>query len=277
MKVALTACAVASALIASGCGGGEPSSAISVQVRVTTVDPRSHEPTEHRFTLGCKPTSGSLPFAARLCADVAQHPISMLSPGRARSVCGGRAFGPVVEVNTAWSGRTSSFDGAPGCGWPGGTALAIYWAAASRDAKALSALEPRLRCDDDPTLLAMPPQWASIAACTHGLWTPQAERLIRLAATVPQLVGLRPRTLFPHDVGARRCAISAGGPIVRTIHGLCGVTVKNVWSAPEVDFTEQWTWIGTHTAKRHHWRVRITDGRPRLVSQAGPIPPQLWR
>jgi hypothetical protein len=277
MKVALAASVVASALITGGCGNGRPSSAISVRVRVTTYDARSHTPTERRFTLGCKPTSGSLPFAARLCADVARHPVSMLSPGRARSVCGGRVFGPVVDVTTVRSGQAASFGGQPGCGWPGGTALAIYWAAATRDARALSALEPRLRCDDDPTLLAMPPQWASIAACTHGLWTPQAARLIRLAGTVPQLAGLGPRTLFPRDVGTRRCAFTAGGPVSRTIQGLCGVNVKNVWSAPEVAFTEQWTWAGTHTAKRHRWRVRITAGRPRLVSEAGLIPPQRWR
>jgi hypothetical protein len=279
MRRALAACVAASALVACGCGCavGDRANAISVQVRVTTRDPGSNEPTERRYTLGCKPTSGTLPFAARLCADVARHPVSMLAPGRARSVCGGRAFGPVVEVQSVWNGRTRSFSGGPGCGWPGGTALAVYWAAANRDTKSLSAFEPRLRCDDDRTLLAIPPRWASIAACMHGLWTPRAERLIRLAGHLSQLAGLDARSLFPHEVGARRCAIQTGGPRRRTIYGLCGVTVKNAWSTPEVTFTEKWTWIGTHQPKRHRWRVSILNGIPHLAGQTGPIPPQLWR
>jgi hypothetical protein len=275
MRFALVACVVASALLAGGCGSAKPPSsavsAISVQVRVTTHDPRSQKPVERRYTLGCNPTSGSLPFAGRVCADVARHPVSMLSPGRARSLCGGRIFGPAIEVNATWNGRTSSFGGQPGCGWPGGAALAVYWAASIRDTKSLSIFEPRLRCDDDPTLLAMPPRWPSVAACMHGLWTPRTERLIRVAERVPPLAGLTPRALFPHDIGVRRCALHAGGPKLRTIDGLCGVNVKDVWSTPEVILTEAWA------GRRHSWRVKILAGVPRLVGQTGPVPPQLWK
>jgi hypothetical protein len=273
MRLAVLTCLAACAVVA-GCG--ERSSAISVQVRVTTYDAPSHKAVEHRFTLRCKPTSGSLPLAARLCADIAHHPVSMLSPGRARSLCGGLVFGPVVAVSANRSGHRSSFGGQPGCGWPGGTALAIYWAATNRDTKLLAALEPRLRCDDDPALLAMPPQWNSIAACTHGRWTPRSERLISLATTVPRLAGLQPRALFPHDIGTRRCGFNAGGPTTKRVQSLCGVGVKNVRDAPEVTFTEQWTWNSGRTW-RHQWRVRIDGGHPALVSQGGPVPPQMWR
>jgi hypothetical protein len=111
----------------------------------------------------------------------------------------------------------------------------------------------------------------------HGLWTARAERLIRLAGHVPQLGGFDSRALFPRDVGTRRCAIHAGGLRARTIYGVCGVTVKNIWSAPEVAFTEEWTWIGTHQPRRHRWRVRMLEGVPHLAGQAGPLPPQLWK
>ncbi|MFL5963037.1 MAG: hypothetical protein ACJ757_09130 [Gaiellaceae bacterium] len=275
MRFALAACVIATTLIVGGCGSATRASSVasatSVQVRVTTYDPRSHNAADRRYTLRCNPTSGSLPFADRICADVARHPVSMLAPGRARSLCGGRIFGPVIEVKATRNGRTSSFGGQPGCGWPGGAALAVYWAASIRDTKWLSIFEPRLRCDDDPRLLAMPPRWPSIAACMHGRWTPRTERLIRVAEHVPSLAGLAPRGLFPDDIGVRRCAIDAGGPELRTIDGLCSVNVKDVWSTPEVSFTEEWA------KRRHSWRVTILDGTPRLDSQTGPVPPQLWK
>jgi hypothetical protein len=273
MRLAVLTCLAACTVVA-GCG--ERSSAISVQVRVTTYDAPSHKAAEHRFTLGCETTSGSLPLAARICADIARHPVSMLSPGRARSVCGGLVFGPVVAVSANRSGHKSSFGGQPGCGWPGGTALAIYWAAANRDTRTLAIFEPRLRCDDDPALLAMPSQWDSIAACTHGRWTPRSERLIRLATTAPQLAALQARALFPHDIGTRRCAFNAGGPTAKKVEGLCGVGLKKVWSTPEVTFAEQWSRSGGRTW-RHQWRVRIDGRHPALVSQQGSVPPQMWR
>jgi hypothetical protein len=277
--VAIAACVLTTAiavLAISGCTSAKHSNAtkstISVEVRVTTYDPRSHKQIAHRYSLDCDPISGSLPFAQRLCADIARHPISMLSPGRSRSVCLGPVFGPVLSVSGTLNGHSSSFSGEPACDWPGGTALAIYWAASTQNTQLLTMMEPRLRCDDDPKLLAMPAPWASIAACVHGLWTPRSERLIRVAEQVAPLAGLNARQLFPHDIGVQRCAIHAGGLGLRTVSGRCGVKITQVWGTPRVTFTEEWP--GGRHVHRHHWRVTIAHGIPHLASQSGDAPPQ---
>lgn len=183
---------------------------------------------------------------------------------------------PQVAVTTKASGRYGSFAGLPNCGWPGTTGLAIYFAAAKRDERGLRLTELRLRCDDDPALLARPTPWASVAACTHGLWTPRTERLIRLAEQAPAIAVLQPRSLFPSDIGARRCAIPAGGPVRRTLAGLCGVSVKGVWSTPTVTFVESWPRSG-HAHARAVLQVTVTNGRARLNARRGSLPPQLRR
>jgi hypothetical protein len=200
----------------------------------------------------------------------------MLEPGQPRSFCSGGLFAPELTVTASAKGRKTVFDGAPLCDWPGGTALGIYWAATQHDLKTLTRLEPRLRCDDDPVLLARPTPWASVAACVHGLWTPRSERLIRIAARSPVIAAFRPVRLFPHDIGAQRCSIPAGGPTRRSLRGTCGVYVSRVWSHPIVSFVQDWL-RGHNSVARHTWRVTVIEGRAASVTQTGPSPPQLWK
>jgi len=82
--------------------------------------------------------------------------------------------------------------------------------------------------------------------------------------------------LFPRDIGARRCAIPAGGPVRRPLAGLCGVSVKDVWSTPTVTFVESWP-ISGHAHARAVLQVTVTNGRARLSARRGSLPPQLRR
>jgi hypothetical protein len=259
---------LALSLGASGCGGGGDRSAVQVHLSVTTH--LGGKKTTKSFTLGCDPVSGSLPLAARVCRDIATHRQAMLAPRPARSTCGGSPFAPVVEVDVVKGADGSSFSGMPNCGWPGGTPLAVYWDASSRDERALQRDSARLRCEDDPAFFAKPTPWASINACTHGLWTSAAERAIRRAETAPELALLRPVTLFPHDPGVVRCRIPAGGPTVRVFYGLCGVSLTGPPSTKLVHFVETWA-EGGHIF-RHHWTLHGST----LIGQRGAVPPQLW-
>jgi hypothetical protein len=215
-----------------------------------------------------------MPYAAQLCGDIARHPLPMLSPGRARSVCAGMVNGPLVFVSSNWHHRRTAFDGEPGCGWPGGTGLAIYWAAASQNRHLLGQSEPRLRCDDDRTLLATATPWRSVFACTHGLWTPRTKTLIATAERVEPISALMPETIFPTEIGVRRCTFGAGGLGRHELSGKCGVNVTRVWHNPQVTFTESW---GTRRqVGRHTWVVTVAGGQPRLTRQSGPVAPQFW-
>jgi len=244
------------AVAAAGCGSGHR---LTVHVAITAYDASAKTRLTHRYTLQCGPPGGSMPDAAQLCRDIALHPRPMLAPGLPRSECLGRVNGPVVAV----SSKRGSFQGEPGCGWPGGTALAVYWAAATGGDRLLARFEPRLRCDDDPTLLATPTPWRSVVACTHGLWTPRTARLIAVAETVAPMAALRARTLFPPQIGARLCTL-------RTLRGDCEVNATRVWSRPRVTFTESWP------GGRHSWVVDVIGSHPVLVHESGPVPPQLW-
>jgi hypothetical protein len=224
------------------------------------------------FSLRCDPAGGTLPFAPRVCRDIAAHPQAMLAPTRARSLCVG---GPNMPGLTVTLDGHASLNGSPFCNWPGGTALGIYWAASRHDAAMLARVEPRLRCDDDPALLVKPTPWASVAACVHGRWTPRTERLIRIAGRVPALDGFFPARLFPVDIGARRCTIPTGGLAMRRLRGTCGVNVTRVWGTPTVAFVERWP-TATGSA-RHMWRVIVRRGRPTLADESGPTPPQRRR
>jgi hypothetical protein len=267
------ALAVAILALVAGCGGAGGHSAIGVRISVTTFTGNKQHTSS--FTLGCAPTSGTLPFAARVCGDIARHPGAMLNPLPARTTCAGGPTMPQLTVTTSRDGEKASFGGSPNCGWPGGTALAVYFLAAQRDAQGLDRSEHLLRCDDDPTLLARPTPWASVVACVRGLWTPRTERLIRLAERVPAIAALG-ASLFPTEIGARRCTIPAGGPYPgKLLHGLCGVTVKHVWSAPTVTFVETWPRTAT-THARAILQVTITNGHARLSARRGVAPPQLW-
>jgi hypothetical protein len=181
---------------------------------------------------------------------------------------------PDVEVSVLKGSSGSSFGGAPECNWPGGAPLGIYFAAATRDARALRLIEPRLRCEDNPAFFVKPTPWASIVACVHGLWTPAAERSIRAAKRTREIGFLQPQKLFPADPGVVRCAISAGGPPRpsgrRTISGLCGVSLTGPASKKLVHFVETWA-DGKHVF-RHHWTIRGST----LMTQRGPTPPQRW-
>jgi hypothetical protein len=134
-------------------------------------------------------------------------------------------------------------------------------------------LEPRLRCDDDPTLLALPTPWRSVFACTHGLWTPRTKALIATAERVRPIAAL-PKTIFPSEIGARRCTFAGGGLGRHELSGKCEVNVTRVWHDPQVAFTESWG-TGRH-GHRHTWVVTVTGGTPRVTQQRGPVAPQFW-
>lgn len=197
----------------------------------------------------------------------------MLKPAVARSVCAGPAGGPNMVVTTHRGDHGWKLAGEPGCNWPGGAPLDVYFAAANHDLRSLALAESRLRCDDDPVLLVRPTPWASAVACLHGFWTARNERLIRTAEQAVPLGASQGRDLFPRDVGVEPCLIPAGGLVTRTIKGHCQVTVEKAWSTPEVSFVEAWGSPGA--SHRHRWVVRVDGGRARLVAQSGGVIPQL--
>lgn len=257
------------ALLGSGCGGHGAAVRLDVKIVWGSATQRRTE----SFTLRCQPTGGTLPDAASLCRDIAAHRQAMLRPLPPRSVCGGSVYGPYLTVSTSSGGQTSTFQGQPYCGWPGGTPLAVYWAASQHNQQALNRAEPMLRCEDDPRLLARPTPWTSVVACTHGFWTARNEHWIRVAETLPDLRPLHPRQLFPHDVGVLPCRIIVGGPTTKIGAGQCGVAVRHVWSTPTVSFVEELPLPG-RSPFRHRWVVRISGGRPHLVWQSHNAVPQ---
>jgi hypothetical protein len=276
LSLSVTAVSCGLLLVPFGSAGRAASAdSITVRIRVTTY--AATVPHTQSFSLTCDPTSGSLPLASRVCRDIRLHPAAMLNPPRPRWTCAGPAGSPTLTVTTSSRGATHTFGGEPGCDWPVGPTIEVYWAAIQRDEMKLGRVEPTLRCEEDPTLLARPTPLASAVACVHGLWTPRSEELIRLAEKTPALAGLEPSHLFPRDIGAMRCTIHAGGFVRgRTLSGLCGVTMKNVWSKATVSFTEDWP-SGAGKTARHIWHVVVKGKRVISISQSGPVPPQLWR
>jgi hypothetical protein len=257
---------------------------VSVEIRATTYSSYSVGSARTRsFSLTCNPTGGTLPLATRVCRDIGLHPKAMLNPprrtpGGKSSVCSGGPFMPEVSVTAIASGVTRSFRGSPGCTWPGDEAVGVYFDATQNDQKDLPRSEALLRCDEDTVLFAVPTPLASVVSCLHGLWTPRSEQLIRIAEKTAMLAGLQPSRLFPHEIGALGCAIPAGGPVGgKTLAGLCGVTMKNVWSKATVSFTEDWPIGATNKTARHIWHIVIQGERVTATSQSGPVPPQLWR
>jgi hypothetical protein len=250
---------------------------VSVAITVRTRDMRARRWTTRRYTLTCEPAGGTIPSRQRLCADISKHPVSMLAPPRRRWTCSGSPFMPTITVQAVRQGRRSRFVGAPGCDWPGGTSLDVYYAAVRHDAQALALAEPRLRCDDDPRLFVMPTPRASAVACVHGLWTPRSERLIKLAEQTAPIPALGPRGFFPRDIGVQRCTIRSGGALGgrSTIKGHCGVAITGIWRTPVVTLIE--TWAASHVTRRHRWRITIRDGHGQLTAQNGPTAPQSRR
>jgi len=273
LKPAFVAAALALVLLAAACGGGSHA-AISVKVAITNFVP----PTMHRrtatFTLTCRPTGGTFPYAARLCRDIARHPQPLLDPLPARYGCSGSPFMAVVTVTVRANGHSTTFTGNPDCTWPGGVGLAVYYDAATKHPEWLKPTEKRLRCDDDPALLVTPRPEVSVFACTHNLWTPRTAKLIRIAKRSPVITSLGPK-LFPNQIGDRQCVIHGGGPAPgTTIHGLCEVTVKKVWSTPTVTFVESWTVGGRMWHSR--FGLLIRGGRVVSIHLSGSDPPQRW-
>jgi hypothetical protein len=259
----------------SGTGRTARADNTSVSIRVTTYAGTVRH--VQSFSLTCNPTGGSLPLADRVCRDVSLHARAMLNPPKPRWTCAGPAGGPALTVTTSSRGATHTFGGEPGCDWPVGPTIEAYWAAIQRDEKELGRVEATLRCEEDPALLARPTPLASAVACTHGLWTPHSEELIRIAEQMPALAALQPSHLFPHDIGAVNCTIHAGGFVHgKNLSGLCGVTMKNVWSKATVSFTEDWP-SGAGKTARHIWHVVLEGKRVTATTQSGPVPPQLRR
>jgi hypothetical protein len=275
-RLAASITVVSCGLLLVGFGStGRAAEGVSVNIRLTTYAGNVRH--MQSFSLACDPTGGSLPLASRVCRDISLHPRAMLNPPKPRWTCAGPAGSPTLTVTTSSRGATHTFGGEPGCDWPVGPTIEVYWAAIQRDEKKLGRVEPTLRCEEDPTLLARPTPLASAVACVHGLWTPRSEALIRLAEKTPALAGLEPSHLFPRDIGAMRCTIHAGGFVRgRTLSGRCGVTMKNVWSKATVSFTEDWP-SGAGKTARHVWHVVVKGKRVVSISQSGPVPPQFWR
>jgi hypothetical protein len=164
-----TTCALAGlALVAlAACGDSEPHARVTVAIRVSRAA-EGQKRIVTSFTLRCGPVGGDLPLARRVCRDIARHPVAMLNPHAPLSTCGGMVNGPAVVVRATAARRHGHFAGQPFCGWPGGTALGIYFSAATHDLRTLARVEPRLRCDDDPELLRRPTPWHRVDACLHG-------------------------------------------------------------------------------------------------------------
>ena len=95
---------------------------VSIEVRVSAPRPRVQ-----RFSLACHPTAGTLPSAARVCALIDVYPAVMLRPPSTLTLCYDPMRAPVVSVRVSRQGRTTRFSGEPGCGWPGLSALTVYY------------------------------------------------------------------------------------------------------------------------------------------------------
>jgi hypothetical protein len=179
-----------------------------------------------------------------------------------------------VTVTAKESGHSTTFSGNPDCTWPGGVGLAVYYDAATKQAKWLPPIEERLRCDDDPALLVTPFPEVSVFACTHNLWTPRTARLIRIGERSKTVRSLGGSNLFPTQIGDRQCMIHGGGPAPgMTLHGVCEVTVKRVWSTPTVTFVESWH-DGGRTLHAG-FRLTISGRHVTSIHHFGSDPPQL--
>ena len=255
-------------LIAFGCGGRASSQARRhVRVRIDVLTTSFRNPDQQRksiFVLTCDPTGGTLPFASRVCADIARHPTAMLHPGAPRSFCSPNVTDQVAIATTV-DGRTSTEPlDVPGCNWPGSARLGVYLAAALRQRGQLLLWERRLRCDEPPFVGPSPP---SLLVCELDE--------IRTAERVPALAALRPAALFPANTGSRACDIPAGGPVSRFLHGTCSVSVApGNLNHRKLVFTEAWT-NGPHR-QEHTWLVSLNRSPPVLLAQSGVGPPQLW-
>lgn len=139
---------------------------VRVRIALTTYTNVRHRHVR-TFTLGCRPVAGTLPLASRVCVDIARHPVAMLDPPPARTTCSPPAGSSELTVVADANGSRTTFGGVPDCDWPGGVGLAVYYAAITRDVRALGLIEPRLHCDENPALLLKPTPWRKVEACLH--------------------------------------------------------------------------------------------------------------
>lgn len=269
---------VAAGATASGLSAAAPPK-VSIQIEVKTYDRTQASPAAktQSFTLTCNPTGGTLPLASAVCADIGRYPAAMLDPAPNRWQCLGEILGPSLKIRATANGKTVRYGGEPFCDLPSGTAVGVFWEASQNNNPELTKTSARLRCGEPPVITESND---SFGACEHGLWTVHSEKLIHVAEQTPAVAALQPERLFPADIGLRACQIPAGGnprSVQRLLQGQCQVSLKNSWSRPTVTLVEDWP-IGTSgKTARHVWQIRITGNRAAVVSQAGPVPPQLWR
>ena len=199
----------------------------------------SYQQATQNFTLACNPTSGTLPLADRVCANIDRYPGAMLDPRRVpdHAVCGGiPAPQSYVEITTTRNGTTTAFEGGGYCS-PNGVPGQIYFDAALNNTMWLGNAEPKIQCDEPAVIQG---SHASQRACMENQWTPRTESVIHLAETAPAVRKLHPAKLFPSDTGAVPCSLPAPGG--ETLTATCQVSLASgPWGKQKISFTESWT------------------------------------
>src|SRR3954451_12834895 len=220
MTLRVTLATLSAAVLLAGCGHG-PRAEISL--RVEAYGFTAGAPEARIRTLTCRPTGGTLPFAARICSDLARQPNAMLRPAPPQCVTlGGPWPTPRVHVTGDARGRRVAFSGEPSnCD----AVSSVYADAAWGSAAGLVVSERWLRCLENPGVSA---RTVTFLACHDGSWSPHARRLIRAAATVREVAALHRDGVFPRNVGVRECRVGE--------RGLCAVYLHNAWSSPMVSF-----------------------------------------
>jgi hypothetical protein len=249
---------------------------VSVQIDLTTFQ-KSGERTQS-FSLSCNPPAGTLSLAERVCEDIGLYPRTMLNP-RLRlgpGLCFAGQGYPRLSVTATANGVKTSFGGMPGCGWPDGDAIGVYYYATQGDEAGLARFEGGVRCGEDPVWLMRPVYRTIIRLCRYGSGPSRVQRVIRIAKQAAAIAALRPQHLFPTDTGWQSCKITFGGMAPgKRLAGQCGVWVNHARSAPTVTFAVAWP-PGKGTA-RHTWSVAVDGLRAAVVAEDGPVPPQLGR
>ena len=272
----LLCCGLLLLLSAGGLASGDPGP-VSVSVQLTTyvVVPgklQTQPQSTSTFSLGCDPTSGTLPFADQVCADIAVYPQAMLHPRRlGGTVCGQLVGGPraTAQITVTAGGATDRMSSLGSACDPGDVGAALYMAAAQQNAALLTRFGTMLQCDEDPVLFAKPTPHLSLTYCMTARWTPTERGLLRLAEQVPAIASLHPATLFPADIGARTCTIRPG------ITGTCAVYLVKSGARDVVTFAQSWPAGSSKKTGHAVWHVAINGGRAALTSNAGPPQPQI--
>ena len=207
-----------------------------------------------------------LPFAARVCADIARHPQAMLRPAKSRSTCSGFLD---------WTGR-SRCSGERGRG-TGGLRRSTRLRMAGRRAAdrllgrfARNRERPQVRrvadpLRDDPAVLG--PNRHEPAGVPARPWTPRVTRMIRIAKAVPAVpvaggpppekIGVQPCTSPVANGAVAGSAGSAGSRSSGRGRGRCSRSRGLVGHPP-----------------RPTWRVLVRGGDAELTIESGPALPQ---